>query len=78
MLGLSVLKWLTAMTKETAQKKANRVQDSKRKGSPSFSAVRLDSVEQKKEIDDVFSKFNTRKEALILAAQLLKDNIDNN
>ena len=77
MLGLSALKWLITMTKETAQKKANRIQNSKRKGSPSFSPIRLDSAQQKKEIDDVFGKFKTRKEALILATELLKESIDN-
>ncbi len=61
---------------KTAQQKANSKQDLKRRGAPSFSAIRLDSQQQKDDIDDIFNQFGTRKSALILAAKLLKKELD--
>lgn len=59
------------MNRTEAQQKALERQNKKRKGSPTFSAIRLDSEEQKEFIDQAFSKFGTRKDALIKAAELL-------
>jgi hypothetical protein len=57
----------------TAQKKAELKQNDKRRGTPTFSAVRLNSVDEKKLIDDVVKRCDgTRREALLQAFSLLK------
>lgn len=59
-----------------AQEKALQRQNEKRKGAPMFSAVRLDTVEQKERVDNVFSQFGTRKAALLLATKLLEKELN--
>jgi len=66
------------MSKETSQEKANRNQNEKRKGTPTYAAVRLDSEKQKKWINGLIEKFDgTKKGSLIRAYELLEKELEN-
>lgn len=61
------------MSKDQWQETANQNQNEKRKGTPFFSGVRLESEKEKKWLDAVVKKFpGTKREALIAAMKLLE------
>ena len=59
-----------------AQIKAESKYNAKRKGTPTFSAIRLDNENQKAELDSIFDRFGSRKSALLLAGKLLKKELE--
>lgn len=66
---------MTGSKRSEAQIKAEKKYGKKRVGTPTFSAVRLDSKQQKKRIDKAIEKSGmTRKEALIKAFELFEQN----
>jgi hypothetical protein len=61
------------MNKEEWQQRANQNQNEKRKGTPTFAAVRLSDENEKKWIEGIIKKFaGTKKDSLIAAYKLLE------
>ncbi len=65
------------MSKEEWQKKANENQNKKRKGIPTFAAVRFKTEESKKKIDSIVKRYpGTKEESLIAAYELLEKELN--
>jgi hypothetical protein len=61
------------MSNNEWQQKANAKQNEKRKGTPTYSAVRLSDIEEKTWLDSVIEKHGgTKKDSLIRAYELLE------
>lgn len=64
--------------KTTAQQNANKVQDEKRQGTPSFSSVRFKDKDSLDDITKTIKAFGGTKEASLIAAyKLLKESLKN-
>jgi len=64
---------MTKIDSLTAQQKAEKKRSAKRKGTPTFSAVRFKDADRKEEIEDIISLHGgTREDALIAAFRALK------
>lgn len=65
------------MSKDEWQKKANINQNEKRKGTPTYAAVRLSSEKEKKWLNTIIEKYGgTKKDSLIAAYKLLEKELN--
>lgn len=62
------------MTDKTAQQRANKKQNVKRQGTPTFSAVRFKDAEELAEINRIIKATGKTKEAALIAAFMALNN----